>query len=249
MRLGGWSILMLSCSSRTPPHSYSCHIYVVGEQGRRLLSHICDCKSPLHLRAASLPAGQEAARLSILIPIELRYVNCILRLSAISELPALLSVMPHFIPPSTQSQSMASTSWYIAVFRTFWDFQTCPTQLPETTNRNTRNKVCEPNNKSFYLHWSLNHTEGPDGAKPLADMSHTFQKSVSLLTFVWVQKKKKCNHSSNLNISIGSYSYFLCNIFIQLLKIGCHKRLPNRKAVGVLRKTRRGRGEKRRWML
>ncbi|GLD46782.1 protein SGT1 homolog isoform X1 [Lates japonicus] len=55
---------------KTPPHSYSCCIYVVGEQGRWLLSHISDCRSPLHLGAASSPAGQTAPGLSDLIPIE-----------------------------------------------------------------------------------------------------------------------------------------------------------------------------------
>lgn len=70
MRLGGWSILMLSCLGRTPPHSYSCCIYVVEEQGRWLLSHISDCRSPLHLGAAPSPAGQTAPVLSDLIPIE-----------------------------------------------------------------------------------------------------------------------------------------------------------------------------------
>lgn len=46
MRLGSWSILMLSCRGRKPPHSYSCHISVAGEPGGRPPSQYSSCKPP-----------------------------------------------------------------------------------------------------------------------------------------------------------------------------------------------------------
>lgn len=46
MRLGSWSILMLSCRGRKPPHSYSCHICVAGEPVGRPRSQYSSCKPP-----------------------------------------------------------------------------------------------------------------------------------------------------------------------------------------------------------
>lgn len=80
---------------------------------------------------------------------------------------------------------------------------------------------------------------------------HTDSRVLLLTFYRGVQKKlqwnkKKSNHSCNLNISVGSYLQQFY-IIIQELITGSHKRLPHRKAAGVLRKTRRGRGEKRRF--
>ena len=130
----------------------------------------------------------------------------------------------------------------------FREVQTCPKTVPRDKRTikhkikfvsQTTNLLFTPKLESHWgsnmvlRHWLTCHTDS----------------RVLLLTFYRVYRKncmkqEKCNHRCYLNISVGSYLHQLY-IIIQELITGSHKRLPHRKAAGVLRKTRRGRGEKR----
>lgn len=173
MRLGGWSILMLSCRGRTPPPQ----LQLPHTCGQRAGAVPAPAHLQLHLTAASSPAGQTILG-SILI--ESQYPSYILKPSPISESPALLSVTPHFIPSSTQSPGTAhchNILLFLHRKNPFCDFQSSPAHFPGTTNHKTQPKSLWSAQQIFYLHWSWSPIKREDCAKPSADTSHRFPTS------------------------------------------------------------------------
>ena len=218
MRLGGWSILMLSCFGRTPPHSYSCCIYVAGEPGRWLLFRISDCRSPLHLRAVSSPAGQTTPGLADSIPIEPRYVNHILEPSTILELPVLYHKRHIWCLPAHNHRALLPVMRYCSfcvslipseIFQHVQDsFQR------QQTIKHATKFVSQTTSLLFTLlleshwgwpvlsHWLTCHTDSR-----LASLQSVAVDFLLVVhnEIIWA---KEFIHSYHLTISTGSFSFF-----------------------------------------
>lgn len=129
---------MLSCLGRTPPHTCgAAYMWMENRGGAR--SPISPTVNHFSTDGSVLTSRLNNSGLRDSIPIEPRYATHILKLSAISEPPALISVMPHFIPPSTSSQSTAPChhiSVFLCLMDPFLDFP----NLSKTVSKDNKPK-------------------------------------------------------------------------------------------------------------